>query len=120
QPVPELPLRLWSRHVPSRQSCDGHMIVSRTAVRNRDQPPGGPMSKIKQVLKPADVAPLLGVTTNRIYQLIAEGVLPAIRYGRAVRIPRAAWESWLRQQSTRALSEVGRTARPQVPARRRD
>lgn len=60
------------------------------------------MQTSKEMLKAADVAPLLGVTTGRVYQMIAEGTLPGIRAGRAVCVPRAAWERWLRDQSRHA------------------
>jgi len=65
-----------------------------------------------QLLRPADLAPQLGVTTGRIYQLIAAGVLPAVRVGRSLRIPRAAWEAWLAKQASQALASTRRgTAR---------
>ena len=57
----------------------------------------------KQELRVSDVAAELGVTSGRVYQLVAEGVIPATRRGRAVRIPRAAWEAWLVRQSEKAL-----------------
>lgn len=62
------------------------------------------MSGEKQLLKPSEIAPLLGVTTGRIYQLIAEGTIPAVRVGGALRIPRSAWDSWLGAMSKQALS----------------
>jgi excisionase family DNA binding protein len=62
------------------------------------------MNSAKELLRPADLAPLLGVTTGRIYQLIAEGTIPAIRIGGAVRIPRNAWEGWLREKGTGAVA----------------
>jgi len=51
-----------------------------------------------EMLKPSDLAPRLGVTTGRVYQLIAEGIIPSVRIGRAIRIPREAWDEWLREQ----------------------
>ena len=62
---------------------------------------GGLMEK--DVLNASDLAGLLGVTTGRVYQLIADGVIPSTRIGRSIRIPRPAWEAWLRQQTDRAL-----------------
>lgn len=69
------------------------------------------MTVHREVLKPADVAPLLGVTTWRIYQLIAAGDIPAIRLGGALRIPRTAWEAWIAEQSDRALAAARRARR---------
>jgi excisionase family DNA binding protein len=62
------------------------------------------MTDQKQFLKPAEIAPMLGLTTGRIYQMIAAGELPATRVGRAIRVPRAAWERWLELQSEMAFS----------------
>lgn len=39
------------------------------------------MSDDRAFLKAADLGPLLGVTTGRVYQLIAAGVIPEIRIG---------------------------------------
>ena len=63
-----------------------------------------------EMLRPADIGPQLGVTTGRVYQLIAAGVLPAVRVGRSLRIPRAAWEKWLARQADRALASTRRGA----------
>jgi len=60
----------------------------------------------KHFLRPADVAPELGVTTGRVYQLIAAGVIPATRVGGSIRIPRDAWEQWLAKHRAAALAAV--------------
>ena len=77
------------------------------------------MNSQKEVLRAADVAPLLGVTTGRVYQLIASGVIPATRIGGAVRIPRAAWEAWLRDQGKGAVA-AAKKARLRDRARTRE
>ena len=64
------------------------------------------MKENERLLRPADVAPMLGVTTGRVYQLIAEKVIPAVRIGGAIRIPRAAWDEWLATQRERAMKAV--------------
>jgi len=64
------------------------------------------MQEIKALLRPADVAPLLGLTTGRVYQLIADGVLPSVRIGGAILIPREAWDEWLGGQKDRALQSI--------------
>jgi excisionase family DNA binding protein len=63
------------------------------------------------VLKPAEVAARLGVTTGRVYQLIRAGVIPALRIGGALRIPTAAWDEWLEQQRRQAMSSARRVRR---------
>jgi len=72
------------------------------------------MGLSKEVLCPADLVPLLGLSRSRVYQLIAQGELPAVRQGRAIRVPRAAWERWLARQANRALAATRRG-----PARKR-
>lgn len=60
----------------------------------------------REMLRPSDVAESLGVTAGRVYQLIAAGEIPATRVGRAIRIPRQAWEAWLRKTSEEALASL--------------
>jgi excisionase family DNA binding protein len=61
-------------------------------------------------LRAADVAPQLGVTTGRVYQLIAAGLLPAVRMGRSIRIPGAAWDAWVAARVEEAAESVALTA----------
>ncbi len=62
----------------------------------------------RAVLKPVDVAEMLGVTSGRVYQLIGKGIIPAVRIGGALRIPRAAWDAWLRRQQRNAAAAAKR------------
>lgn len=61
-----------------------------------------------EMLRPTDIAERLGVTASRVYQMISDRVIPAVRVGGAIRIPRAAWDEWLRGRSEEALAGVGR------------
>jgi excisionase family DNA binding protein len=61
----------------------------------------------KELMRPADLAPALGVGVRRIYQLISTGEIPAIRVGGSLRIPRLAWRSWLWERSEAALKLAG-------------
>ncbi|MEP7027692.1 MAG: helix-turn-helix domain-containing protein [Candidatus Eisenbacteria bacterium] len=60
----------------------------------------------QEMLRPADIAPLLGVSRSRVYQLLRQGLLPSTKCGRAFRIPRAAWDQWLANQAQLALDAV--------------
>lgn len=66
------------------------------------------MESQTELLRPAQVAPLLGITTGRLYQLIAAGEVPAVKVGNALRIPRQALEQWLATQRDKALASVRR------------
>lgn len=64
------------------------------------------MPKNQELMRVAEVAPLLGVTSSRLYQLLAQCALPSVRVGRSIRIPRGAWNKWLEDQTQRALDSV--------------
>ena len=48
----------------------------------------------------------LGVSVNRVYQLISDKEIPHIRIGGGIKIPRAAWEKWMSQKTQDALASV--------------
>jgi excisionase family DNA binding protein len=58
------------------------------------------------LLRPADVAALMGVSKARVYQLIGAGILPHTVIAGALRIPRPAWEQWLAAKSAEALGNI--------------
>ncbi|MCK4415191.1 MAG: helix-turn-helix domain-containing protein [Candidatus Eisenbacteria sp.] len=64
------------------------------------------MSEDLELLRPSDLAPMMGVTTSRVYQMIKAGVLPAIRVAGSIRVPREAWQRWLDSQRDKALEAV--------------
>ena len=66
------------------------------------------MDRDQELLRVVDVAPVCGVTPSRIYQMIAAGQIPAVRVAGSIRIPRAALEAWLAEQSDLALGAVKR------------
>jgi excisionase family DNA binding protein len=61
----------------------------------------------KLLLRPDEAATSLGVGRSRIYQLLADGVIPAIRVGRSVRVPAHALRAW--------IADRQRVARPSRP-----
>jgi excisionase family DNA binding protein len=60
----------------------------------------------QELLRPRDLATPLGVSRDRVYQLIRAGELPAVRIGNAIRIPRASWEAWLAERDHQARRAV--------------
>ena len=58
-------------------------------------------------LRAAEVARELGISRNRVYQLMGGGVIPAVKIGRRWWVPVAAWERWVSSQATRAFESCG-------------
>jgi excisionase family DNA binding protein len=56
------------------------------------------------LLKAGDVAKLLGLGRSKVFAMLAVGELPVIRIGRSVRVPRAALEGWIAEQTQHAGS----------------
>ena len=54
----------------------------------------------KLLLKPAEVADAIGSSKSHVYQLVNDGVLPSVRYGRrSVRVPADALRDWIARQA---------------------
>ena len=49
----------------------------------------------RELLRPAEVAELIGESRSGVYSRIARGQLPAIRLGKSVRVPRIKLEEML-------------------------
>jgi excisionase family DNA binding protein len=64
----------------------------------------------KAFLTVAEVALLIGASTVRTYALVSDGTIPAVRFGRRVRIPRPAFNQWLADLSQNALEATRLTA----------
>jgi excisionase family DNA binding protein len=58
-----------------------------------------------------EVARLIGASPERTYALCSDGTVPSVRFGKRVRIPRAAFERWLEDLSDRALAGTGGASR---------
>jgi excisionase family DNA binding protein len=53
----------------------------------------------KLLLRPQEVAELLGVGRSKVYALLASGELPSIRVGHSVRVPAEALRHWVSSQT---------------------
>jgi excisionase family DNA binding protein len=49
----------------------------------------------KLLLKPSEVGQALGIGRSLVYGLIAQGVIPSVRLGRSIRVPKASLEKWI-------------------------
>jgi excisionase family DNA binding protein len=64
-------------------------------------------SSSTKLMKVSEVADLLQVTDTRVYQLIAAGTIPSMRFGhRSIRIPEDAWRAWVARQSEQSISKL--------------
>jgi excisionase family DNA binding protein len=51
------------------------------------------------LLRVDEAAVRLGLARSTVYQLLADGTLPVVRIGRAVRVPTAALDTWVAAQT---------------------
>jgi excisionase family DNA binding protein len=51
------------------------------------------------LLKPLEVAELLGLSRSKVFEMLAAEELPVVRIGRAVRIPRSDLDAWVRSRT---------------------
>jgi len=49
----------------------------------------------KLLLRPSEVAELIGLGRSKTYDLIAKGLLPSVRVGRAVRVSANSLRQWI-------------------------
>ena len=52
-----------------------------------------------ELLRPHEVRMLLRIGRSKVYEMIAQGELPVVRIGRAVRIPRRELERWIAEHT---------------------
>jgi len=50
----------------------------------------------------------MGMSHSAAYRALTAGRVPAVRFGRLWRIPRAAWEAWYSEQTEQALAAAKR------------
>lgn len=64
--------------------------------------------ELTELLRVSEVAARLGLRRSRTYQLVDQGLIPAVRIGRSIRVPARAFEKWLEECSVKALKECER------------
>ena len=65
----------------------------------------------KPLLTIPETADYLGIGKTLAWQLVARGVLPSVRLGRLVRVPRTRLEAWLAAEASTALVAKHRVLR---------
>ena len=56
------------------------------------------MDMNKLALKPLEAADAISVSRARMYELIAQGVIPSIRVGGSIRVPVEGLRKWIADQ----------------------
>jgi len=51
----------------------------------------------KLLLKPSEVAQILGIGRSKTYDLIYQKVIPSIRVGRCIRVSSESLERWIKE-----------------------
>lgn len=51
------------------------------------------------LLRPTEVAELLGISRSKVFAMLASEELPTVRFGRVVRVPRGALDEWIRDRT---------------------
>ena len=51
------------------------------------------------LLRPVEVAELLGIGRSKAYELIGSGAMPSIRIGTSVRVPTDSLRAWIASQT---------------------
>jgi excisionase family DNA binding protein len=83
-------------------------LPSKTAIAMSARRGGGQGEPAPHPVPPAfepllldsrEVSRLLGISRTKAFQMIATGGVPVIRIGRCARVPRAALERWISQQT---------------------
>ena len=64
------------------------------------------------LLKAEQAAALLGLGRSQVYRMAADGLLPTVRLGRAVRIPAAALRVWIEERIRGGSAPVHPTQTP--------
>ena len=58
------------------------------------------VAMIAILLRPEEAGKMLGFSRSKVYGMLAAGELPSIRAGKSVRVPRAALERWIEENTT--------------------
>jgi excisionase family DNA binding protein len=53
----------------------------------------------KLLLRPLEVAELLGIGRSKTYELIGAGLIPSVRIGTSVRVPVESLRAWISKQT---------------------
>ena len=67
-----------------------------------------PIAQPELLLRVDETARRLSLARSTVYQLVASGALPSVRFGRSVRIPLADLEAWVATRTESGFGPVDR------------
>ncbi len=62
----------------------------------------------KLLLRPIEVAEVLGLGRSKVYELIGNWTIPAIKIGSSVRVPATALQEWVLSKAIEPVSDGSR------------
>ncbi len=60
----------------------------------------------KLLLKPAEVAKMISVSRNVMYEMLHTGEIPSLRIGKSIRVPKKALLEWIDAHQVNGLSVI--------------
>lgn len=60
----------------------------------------------RMLLRPVEVADMLGIGRSKAYELIGSGTIPSIRIGASVRVPSESLRAWVESQAEQTASDA--------------
>lgn len=85
---------------PGSAGGETNQVCHETELRERSR--GDHLKPEPLLLRPTEVAEMLGISRTKAYELIEGGVLPVIRIGRSVRVPRQGLLAWIDKNTEQA------------------
>jgi excisionase family DNA binding protein len=88
-------------------------ILSNSSIAMTNSPRSIQSSEAEQLLRPEDLALLLGCSTRTVRKMVAAGLLPVPhRFGRMARWRRGQVNDWLAERAVADAPECAREVRP--------
>jgi excisionase family DNA binding protein len=56
-----------------------------------------------ELMRVVDVAQTMGLHRTRVYELIADKQIPAVRIGGRIVVPRATFDAWMAEKGSQAM-----------------
>lgn len=64
------------------------------------------------LLRPGEVAEILGICRTKTYDMISAGTIPSIKLGKSIRVPAETLRAWIDQQADDAARSVLESREP--------